>query len=473
MTEVRAERRGLSRYLIFATVSLSLLMTGVAGTSIAVALEAIRSSFDASVILVGWVIAIFQLALTASMPVVGKISDVLGRRFTFMACVGLYIVGSVMAALSPDIGFLIASRFVQALGGGGFLPSAVGIVAEEFPQARQRAVGFFSSIFPVGQIVGPVIGGWLIHAFGWSAIFWVNVPIGLLVLVLAWVLLPAGTRRPGHIDLKGAGLLSSSLATLMGGLSFIGYAETAEMKVVVGTLLGASGALLWLFLRHETSAREPIMELDILTKRPFVAANIYNIMFGAGIIGIMSLVPLFAINVYGMSYLESGLIMVPRGIAMMGTSFVVSLLMMRLGYRWPILIGTSLAAVCLVVLSLEPALLTMLWRGLDSTTSLSLVLLVMGIGVGMAAPASNNACIELMPERVATITGVRGMFRQAGSAVSVTIATLALHQSPTIGAGFQIVFIALAAALLATIPAILIMPKSPKAIVSRGRATSS
>ena len=442
MTDATRRPRGISRYLIFATVSLSLLMTGVAGTSIAVALEAIRSSFDASVILVGWVIAIFQLALTASMPVVGKISDVLGRRFTFMACVGLYIVGSVMAALSPNIGFLIASRFVQALGGGGFLPSAVGIVAEEFPQARQRAVGFFSSIFPVGQIVGPVIGGWLIHAFGWSAIFWVNVPIGLLVLVLAWVLLPAGTRRPGHIDLKGAGLLSSSLATLMGGLSFIGYAETAEMKVVVGTLLGASGALLWLFLRHETSAREP-------------------------------LVPLFAINVYGMSYLESGLIMVPRGIAMMGTSFVVSLLMMRLGYRWPILIGTSLAAVCLVVLSLEPALLTMLWRGCDSTTSLSLVLLVMGIGVGMAAPASNNACIELMPERVATITGVRGMFRQAGSAVSVTIATLALHQSPTIGAGFQIVFIALAAALLATIPAILIMPKSPKAIVSRGRAISS
>ena len=473
MAEMKRDTRRVSRYFVFATVSLSLLMTGVAGTSIAVALEAIRSSFDASVILVGWVIAIFQLGLTASMPVVGKISDVLGRRLTFMACVGLYTAGSAMAALSPNIGLLIAARFLQALGGGGFLPSAVGIVAEEFPHSRQRAVGFFSSIFPIGQIVGPVIGGWLIHSFGWSSIFWVNVPVGLLVLVLGWVLLPAGTPRRGHIDFKGAGLLSSSLASLMGGLSFIAYAETSEMQVLVGALLGTSVVLLLLFLRHETTTEDPIMELDILRKRPFVAANIYNIMFGAGIIGIISLIPLFAVNAYGMSYFESGLIMVPRGAAMMVTSFLVSVLMMRLGYRWPILVGTSLAALSLVALSLRPDQLALLGKGLDSTAMLSLILLVMGVGVGMAAPASNNACIELMPERVATITGVRGMFRQAGSAVSVTIATLTLHQSATITAGFQLVFVALAVALFASIPAILIMPKSPRAVVGRGTASSA
>jgi len=473
VSAIRFQQRGITRYLVFATVSLSLLMTGVAGTSIAVALEAIRAFFGTSVILVGWVIAIFQLGLTASMPVIGKISDVLGRRLTFMACVGLYTIGSAMAALSPNIGLLIAARFLQALGGGGFLPSAVGIVAEEFPQSRQRAVGFFSSIFPIGQIVGPVIGGWLIHSFGWSSVFWVNVPLGLLVLVLAWVLLPAGTPRKGHIDLKGAGLLSSSLASLMGGLSLIAYAETIELRVLVGVLLGASLFLLLSFLRHEATATEPIMELDILRRRPFVAANIYNVIFGAGIIGVISLVPLFAVNAYGMTYLESGLIMVPRGVAMMVTSFLVSILMMRLGYRWPILVGTCLAALSLVALSLRPDQLAMLGSGLDSIAMLSLILLVMGVGVGMAAPASNNACIELMPERVATITGVRGMFRQAGSAVSVTVATLTLHQSTTITAGFQLVFIALAVALFASIPAILIMPKSPKTVASRGDAGSA
>ena len=461
MAEMKQDTRRLSRYLIFATVSMALMMTGIAGTSIAVALDAIRTSFDVSVILAGWVIAIFQLTLTASMPVVGKISDVLGRKRTFMACVGLYTLGSAMAALSPSIGWLIVSRFIQALGGGGFLPSAVGIVAREFPESRQRAIGFFSSIFPVGQIVGPVIGGWLIYSFGWKAIFWINVPSGIIVLLLAWFLLPSGAGGQGHIDLPGAGLVAGSLAAGLSALSFIAYARTAQMWLLVGALFAMSGVLLFLFLRHETTATDPIMDLDILKRRPFIAANIYNFVFGAGIIGIMSLIPLFAVSVYGMSYLESGLILVPRGAAVMATSLIVSILLMRLGYRWPILVGTSLAALSLILLSLEPYQLAALGRGLDSKTMLTLILLMMGIGVGMAAPASNNACIELMPERIATITGVRGMFRQAGGAVSVTVATLVLHESATIAAGFRIIFIALAVALLATIPAVLAMPRSP------------
>ena len=458
----------MTRYLIFVTVSLGLLLTGIAGTSIAVALESIRSSFGISVILAGWVIAIFQLALTASMPIVGKVSDVLGRRRTFMACLGLYIVGSVMAALSPNVWLLIASRLIQALGGGGFMPSAVGIVAEVFPQSRQRAIGFFSSIFPIGQIVGPVVGGWLIHSFSWRAIFWVNVPTGLLVLVLAWILIPRGARREGHIDVMGAALIAGTLASLMGALSLIAYATTTAMWTLVGTLFVATVVLTLTFLRHEAKAAFPIVDLEILKKRPFLAANIYNFIYGAGVIGIMSLIPLFAINVYGVSYFESGLILVPRAIGMMATSFIVSILLVRLGYRWPIIIGTSLAALSLFMLSLDPGRLMTLGGGIESTTTLALILLVMGIGVGLAAPASNNACIELMPERAATITGIRGMFRQAGGAVSITIATLTLHQSSNIASGFHVVFIALGIAMLATIPAILAMPRSPTSIDSEG-----
>jgi MFS family permease len=152
---------------------------------------------------------------------------------------------------------------------------------------------------------------------------------------------------------------------------------------------------------------------------------------------------------------------VPRAVGMMATSFAVSMLMMRLGYRWPIIGGTLLAAISLVLLSLEPQHLAMLGQDLDSHTSLSLIMLLMGLGIGLAAPASNNACIELMPERAATITGIRGMFRQAGGAVSITVATLILHQSSDLASGFRLVFIALAIAMVATLPAILAMPSSP------------
>jgi len=452
------------RYLIFITVSLGLLLTGIAGTSIAIALDAIRTSFGVSVVLAGWVVAAFQLTLTASLPVVGKISDVLGRRRTFMACLVLYIVGSVMAALAPSIWVLIASRVIQGLGGGGFMPSAVGIVAEVFPHSRQRAIGFFTSVFPIGQIAGPVVGGWLIDSFGWTAIFWVNVPTGLFVLVMAWLLLPRGVRRDEHIDFFGAALIAGSLASLMGGLSFIAYATTARMRTVVGVLFVAAAALTAVFLRHEATAKSPIVDLEILKRRPFLAANIYNVVYGAGVIGIMSLIPLFAFNVYGISYFDSGLILVPRAIGVMVTSLIVSILLMRLGYRWPIIIGTCLAALSLYLFSLEPHQLMTLGGGLESTTTLALILLVMGIGVGMAAPAANNACIELMPERAATITGIRGMCRQAGGAVSITLATLTLHESASIASGFRLIFIALAIAMLATIPAIFAMPRSPTSI---------
>ena len=348
------------------------------------------------------------------------------------------------------------------------MPSAAGIVADEFPQSRQRAIGLFSSIFPVGQIAGPVIGAWLIHSFGWRAIFWVNVPIGLSILVLAWAVLPSGGRKEGQIDLIGAGLIGGCLSAFMGAISLVGYAETAQMWAVIGVLLLAAVVLIFLFLRHEGRAKDPIVEVEILKKRPFLAANVYNLIYGAGVIGIMSLIPMFAINVYGLSYLESGIILVPRAVAMMASSLIVSMLLMRVGYRWPIIIGTLLAAISLALLSLDPEHLAVLSRGLDSITSLSLIMLLMGIGVGLAAPASNNACIELMPHRVATITGIRGMFRQAGAAVSITIATTILHQSGSLAAGFRVVFIALAIALVATIPIVLAMPRSPTSPPSDG-----
>jgi len=135
--------------------------------------------------------------------------------------------------------------------------------------------------------------------------------------------------------------------------------------------------------------------------------------------------------------------------------------MMRMGYCRPIVFATTLAAVTLVLLSLEPRTLLLLGRGLDSIAVLSVILLLMGMAVGFAAPAANNACIELMPHRAATITGIRGMFRQAGGAVSITLATLVLHQVGDMALGFRFIFIGLAIALMATLPAILAMPGSP------------
>jgi len=229
----------------------------------------------------------------------------------------------------------------------------------------------------------------------------------------------------------------------------------------VGLLLTASVVIGVVFVRHESGVPDAIVDLEILKERPFIAANLYNFIYGAGVVGIMSLIPMFAVAVYGISYLESGLILIPRAIGMFITSFTCSMLMMRWGYRWPIVFGTLLAIVSLLLLGLEPGSLKILGGDLSGIVILTLIMLIMGLGVGLAAPASNNACIELMPHRAATITGIRGMFRQAGGAVSITVATLVMQQMNDLAAGFQVVFIGLAIVMLATFPAIFMMPGSP------------
>ena len=124
-------------------------------------------------------LSIYQIASTIVMPLVGKLSDIIGRKLTFILCLLMYILGSFLSAIAPTIEVLIIARFIQAIGGGGFMPSAVGIAAEEFPESRQKAIGLFSSIFPIGQILGPNLGGWLVSILGWKSVFWINIPFVL------------------------------------------------------------------------------------------------------------------------------------------------------------------------------------------------------------------------------------------------------------------------------------------------------
>jgi len=436
------------RYLIFATVSVALMLSSIAATSLVVAFPTIMAAFSVPIIIAGWMISIYQLGLTATMPIVGKVSDVLGKKFTLMTCLVLFISGSMFCALSPNIGWLIFFRLIQAIGGGGFMPAAVGIVAEEFPESRQKAIGLFSSIFPIGQIIGPNLGGWLVDSFGWRSVFWVNVPIGLAALILAGLLLRQDEKKGGNIDIPGALLVGGCLALFMLSLTFMGYGNMAKLPWMMLFLAFVLGALL---LRHETKAIDPIFDMELLKGKPFVAANVYNFVYGTAVIGVFSLIPTYATSVYKMGALECGLLLTPRSVGMIISSIITSLFIVRLGYHRPMVVGSLATVVGLFSMSLEPQNITLLY----------LIMALLGIGVGTIAPAANNACIELAPQQAATITGIRGMFRQTGGAVSVTVTTLVLQKTGDMAFGFSAVFTGLAIILLATMPLIFMMPKSP------------
>jgi MFS family permease len=197
----------------------------------------------------------------------------------------------------------------------------------------------------------------------------------------------------------------------------------------------------------------------LLRSRPFLAANLYNMMVGAGVLGISAFIPLYATSVHKLSTLVSGMILTPRSLAVIPASAVTSFLLKRLGYRWPMVLGLIIISLSTILLGGQGfQLLRMIGIHLGVAEILAVLMMVTGIGIGIATPASNNACIELMPEKVATITGLRGMFRSVGGAFGISLITIILHASSTPANGFRTTFISFGLGLLFTIPFVFLMP---------------
>jgi MFS family permease len=237
--------------------------------------------------------------------------------------------------------------------------------------------------------------------------------------------------------------------------------------IIIGVLLLVSVIAMIVFLRRESRIEEPIIDLVVLRKKPFVAANVYNFIFGAAVFGFFSFIPLYAVEVYGMSTLQSGLILTPRSIGMIVTSTIGSMFLIRWGYRWPMLIGTIGIAASLFLMGAEPMSMNMMQTQLSAFTIVSLIVLLSGLAMGITSPAASNACIDLMPDRVATITGVRGMFRQSGGALSITVISLVLHYTGDMAHGFFIIFVCLGLVMLLVIPFIFAMPAKAQEITTK------
>jgi EmrB/QacA subfamily drug resistance transporter len=449
----------MTPYLIYIAIHLLILLSSISASAISVAFPDIMAHYDASLVAAGWVISIYQLVATGSMVLVGKVADVLGRKRTFMLCSALFLLGSLFSALAPNIYFLILARFVQSIGGGGFIPAVTGIIIELFPRSRQKAIGFSMSFFNIGGIVGPSLGGWLLTTYGWQSIFWFNLPVGILAIIPVYFLLKSEPGEKMHIDFTGALYFTAAIFALMIGLSQAGHVQSILGWLTVGLLGLAFIAMAGVFVRHEFKAREPIIDLEILRRGPFAASNVYNFLFGMCVFGFSSFLPLFAVSVYQMTTIQSSLVLAMRSLGMIISASTASFFLVRWGYRRPMIAGSLVIFVALLLMGIEP-------RGflsLSALTIISVLAFVFGAGLGLAAPASSNACLDLMPGRAATITGVRGMFRQSGGAISIAMTTLLLQYLGDLSLGFKIAFFVNTVLMLATLPFIFFMPDKAEA----------
>ena len=440
-------------------------MGSIDNTIVAVAIPELKNALDAPLPWISWTLTSYQLVQVIMLPLAGKLSDSIGRTRLFVACVSVFTVSSLLCGMAPNVGLLILFRALQAVGGGGLLPSAVGIIADQYPRRRAQAVGLISSVMPMGTIVGPNIGGFLLQNWSWRALFWVNVPLGALVVVTVMLLArrnPEADRRPLYVDALGLGLYATALVALTYGITLVADDPSQARGPVVWTLLAGSLVLGIAFLRHVRRAEHPVLDYRLLATNPFLAANLYNFFFGAASMGFFAFVPYYAVVRYHLSPFESGAVLTPRALMVVSASILSSMYLIRLGYRLPMLLGMLLTDVTLLLLSRD-------WDGLrlgpldiQGFWLLAAMLAIGGVGMGLSNPASNNASLELAPHQAAAMTGIRSMFRLTGGALSIAGIVLALSFFPDQAAGFSTIYVVLAAIVLATVPLVFMIPDTAR-----------
>ena len=459
----------MPRSLTFANISLGILMASLDVTMVAVAFPHLTRDLGTNILWAAWTMSIYTLAMTMVMPLAGKLSDSLGHRRIFLFSMILFTGSSALCGIAPNIYILILLRFFQGIGGGSFLPSATGIVSDLFPENRQRYIGLLTSVFPIGGIIGPNLGGWIVERYSWRYIFYINVPIGIVLLVVGWLFLQ-GTQAKGRlqIDYRAAAIFMAGIFLMMLGLNSIAEYSGTVARLLASACILVGIALIWSFLRFQRKSSHPILDTTLLESRPFLAANVFNLLMGMTSFGVFSFIPLYAVSVYGFSALGSGMILTPRSVGGIAAAALTSFALTRWGYRRPLIWGLILASLTTSLLGL--GLLAWGWVGgmVGKIAFLGILMLIGGVGMGMMMPPSNNACIELMPDKVATITGLRGMFRTVGGILGISFITMILHLSTDPVIGFRVAFCSYGLGMLMGLPLIFMMPEG-----RGGRQTTS
>src|SRR5215469_650935 len=444
-----ARRRGI----IFAVVSIALLMSSVDQTIVATALPALQHELHAQVNWSSWTITVYALGQVLVMPLAGKIGDQFGRKQVFLGAAALFTTASLCCGLAGNIYLLIVLRAVQAVGGGAFMPSATGIVTELFGKDRDRAVGMFSSIFPMGGIVGPVLGGLFVTYWSWRGIFLVNIPIGCALMALGAIFIPDIARRPDrNLDIRGVLLLGATLLPAMLGIGYLGgaHGNAASPYFLVPECVAVVSAVV--FVRHSATAASPFVSVRFLTGRGFGVMNLVNFLYGSAVLGFAPLIPLYAQNRFGLAPLPAGTLLTARAIGMIATAGLAVYLLRRTGYRWPMATGFTLTAVGLVATAISP-------HGLSPYAWLAVAAGICGVGMGISTPAANNATLQLAPDDAAAVAGLRGMFRQAGAITAVSITGSLVARSANPGLAQAQIFGVFAAVLIAALPLTLLVPE--------------
>lgn len=440
----------VNRAAIFGIVALALMMMSVDSTIVATALHTIQRELHTTINWTGWVITAYSFGFVLMLPISGKLSKQYGHRRVFLGSVLVFTVASFCCGLVDNIYPLIALRALQAAGGAGFTPSATGIIVDHFGNTRDRAVGLFGSIFPVGTMIGPIFGGLFVTYWSWRDIFFINVPIGLAVALLALRYIPHDQSKRASIhapmDLPGLVLLGAALFGAMFGASFAGEPGTRLASPEILLPLAITVAAGAMFVRHIRRSGHPFIAPRFIYGQGFGAVNLINVAFGGVTGGIVLLAPLYASNRYGIDALGSGTLLIAEGAAAIILSFTVTMALRRTGYRLPLYAGCVLIALGTLLLAVPPI------AGISPYAWLATATFLVGAGGGTISPPSRNAGLQLAPDHSSALAAMRSLFNQIGEIATVSIATAIMAGAARPGLSQAWIYVGIAAFLVLALP---------------------
>jgi EmrB/QacA subfamily drug resistance transporter len=412
-------RRASYRWLVVGTVCIGAFMGQVDSSITQLLLPRLELEFDARLSTVSWVAVAYLLAMAAFLPIFGRLADILGRKLLYTGGFLLFVLGSALCGLSPNLPVLIGFRVLQGIGAALLSSNSVAIVvAAAGPQLRGRALGIQAAAQAVGLSAGPAIGGLLLELLDWRWVFWINVPVGLAGTVMGWFVLPPTKDLPedARFDWKGALLIAPALTAIMVALNE-GHAWGATSAPLLGAALLAI-ILLALFIRSERRAVAPLIDLALFEDRAFSLGSIAGLLSYAVLFGLFFLMPFIFVRAYHDSIFAAGLRLCIVPVLIGVVAPIGGVLYDKVGAQLPTGLGMLICIGALV----------MLGAVLDGTQeSLPLVMLafaVFGIGQGLFVSPNNSAIVAAAPARLTgEAGGLLNVTRTCGVSIGIAAAS--------------------------------------------------
>jgi len=415
------------KWWTLAAVAFGLFMIMLDNTIVNVALPSIQRSLHMSISSLEWIVTAYALTFAALLITGGKLGDLYGRKRMFIAGLVVFTLASLACGLAPNAGFLIGARAVQGVGAALMNPATLSIITATFPpKERGQAIGIWAGVSALALAIGPLIGGLIVDNINWHWIFYVNVPVGVVgIIVSRWVI--AESRDTSHeqsIDLpglvtSGGSLLALSYALIEGNKHGWGSPE------IIGLFVGAA-VLLAVFIWLELRQRLPMLDLGLFKIGSFAGANIVAMLVSLGMFGVFFFISLYVQNVLGYSPTKAGAIFLPMTILIILIAPIAGKLSDRVGSRWLMGAGMAILGVSLLLYQ-RIGLHTGFWSLLPQ--------LVLG-GVGMAltmSPMTSAAMGSVPVDKAGVGSGVLNSFRQVGGSLGIALmgAILLTYQHPT------------------------------------------